>query len=412
MGLGLEYDLYNLDSLDNVLGCDHQISKLREFCKDINKGVNRTPLLLYGPSGVGKSISARLLAKEANWNVVELNASDYRDKETIESRLLSAATSKSLFSKKNLILLDEVDEIAAGFDKGAGAAIANVIERSKNPIIFIANNMWDQSITFLRGKVDAVEFKRLPSDTIKKALGNLCNKHSINTTVSAMEIIANRSNGDARSAINDLSVVMDADDDTTESIGLRDRKIDVFAALDKIFLTNTLSGSMRAVSNTDLTNDMLIKWIDENIPKRYRNPDELFAAFNSLSNASMYATRAMRKQYYTYWRYMNVLMSGGVALAKKQYPNSGVGYSFPKVIKELSSTKLSRGKERAIALKLQRVFHSSVRKIVSNEMVTFARSISKSIKDNQYTKEEITNHLSATYMLDDNEIEYMLAMNC
>jgi replication factor C large subunit len=297
-----EYNLYDVESLDQVFGNEHQIMRLRNFAKETNKGKPQTPLMMYGPTGTGKSISASLLAKENGWNVVELNASDYRDRESIERRLLSAATSKSLFGKRNLILLDEIDEMAGSFDRGGGAAIASLIGKSKNPMIFIANDMWDQSISFLRGKTDAIEFKKLSPDTLRKILANVSDRFSMGISKVVIDMIANRSNGDARSAINDMSVLVGAENDTevTEVIGLRDRKIDVFYLLDRIFTTNTLSAPLRAMAVTDIENDMLIKWLDENIPKRYTYSNDMNAAFNSLALASKFAARAQKKQYYTY----------------------------------------------------------------------------------------------------------------
>ena len=406
------YDLYNVESLDGILGNEHALSKMREFCRETNNGAKRAPLLIFGPAGIGKSASVHLLAKEYGWNVVELNASDYRDRESIENRLISAATSRPLFSSKNLILLDEIDEIAAGFDKGAGSAISTLISKSKNPVIFIANDMWDQSITFLRGKAEAVEFRRLSPDVVHRILLNLCKKFQIKANAASVQMIANRANGDARSAINDMSAIMGTDDEEiTEVVGLRDRKIDVFSVLDKIFLTNTVSASLRAVTNTDLTNDMLIKWIDENIPKRYSSGSELMAAFDSLSSASIFSTRAVRAQYYSYWRYMNVLMSSGVALSKMNYPYSRGGYSFPRVIKELSSSKASRNREREIALKLQRSFHSSIRRIIKNELVMLSATTSRLAKENGSLRGEIEDYLAFTYLLDKEEIDYMLNLN-
>lgn len=406
------YDLYDVASLDEIIGNEYQIRKMRDFASDIRKGVKRHPLMVYGPPGTGKSAAVSLLAKENNWNVVELNAGDYRNKDNIESTLLSAATSRSVFGGRNLILLDEIDEMVARFDKGAGPAIASLIGKAKNPIIFTANNMWDQSITFLRNKTEAVEFKRLAPETIEKILLRLCVRFSIKVSKGVINIIANRANGDARSAINDMSATIGAEsDDVTEAIGLRDRKKDVFTALDRIFLTNTISSSLRAVMSTDVTNDMLIKWIDENIPRKYSSSAELESAFDSLSRASVYATRAVRSQYYKYWRYMNVLMSSGVALSKSRYPSSSYGYAFPKVIKEMSSSKSSRNMGKEIASKLQRVFHSSIKRITRNEMRTLSRDAARLIKEGRCSKSEIAEQFLMMYTLDEKETEYLLTMN-
>ncbi len=405
------YDLYDVESLDDILGNEQAIARMRRFCSDVNKGIRREPLLVFGPAGTGKSMSVHLLAKENTWNVVELNASDYRDKDTIENRLISAATSRPLLGKRNLILLDEIDELASRFDKGAGSAITNLINQTKNPIIFIANDIWDKSVIFLRGRTETIEFKRLAPDTVHKVLSNLCGRFSIRGNATSIQMISNRANGDARSAINDMSAIIDAEDeDTMEVVGLRDRKIDIFNTLDKIFLTNTLSSSLRAIMGTDIENDMLIKWIDENIPRKYSDSVELRAAFDSLAYASMFYTRATRAQYYIYWRYMNVLMSGGVALSKTRYPEFRRGYSFPKVIKELSSSKASRNQRKAIAAKLQRVFHTSIKRIIKDEMPMLSSTASSAISGGR-PKKEVVDHLAATYLLDGKEIEYILALN-
>lgn len=408
-----QYDLYEISSMRDILGQEEAISRLERFANDIDEGRRRTPLLVFGAPGTGKTAAVHVLAKKRKWNVVELNASDYRDRETIERRLVAASTSRTLFHKRNLIVLDEIDELAPRFDKGASSGIAGLIADSKNPVIFIANDMWDQSISFLRNKVEPIEFKRLAPQTVAKVISNLCKRLSINMSDDVIEIIANRSNGDARSAINDVSVMIGSNEDVTEVIGLRDRKIDVFGVLDKIFLTSAgsaMGAHLRSMTNTDLTNEMLINWIDENIPKRYTQREEMKRAFDTLSYASVFLTRAARSQYYTYWRYMNVLMSSGVALAKNSHPDTRNRYSFPKFIKELSASKAERREEREIAEKLQRYFHSSISDIRNSEMRVLAQ-MAKKMKERGTPKSEIQEEFMRSFQLEDKEVEYLISMH-
>lgn len=43
-------------------------------------------ILISGPPGIGKTTSAHLMAKEAGYNPIELNASDARSKKLVEVR--------------------------------------------------------------------------------------------------------------------------------------------------------------------------------------------------------------------------------------------------------------------------------------------------------------------------------------
>jgi replication factor C large subunit len=406
MESGYSDNLYMPASLDKIVGNSGVTTRLRLFATDTDKGVARTPLMLHGPSGVGKSVSAHLLAAERGWNVVELNASDYRDKETVERMLLTAASSRSIFGKRNLILLDEVDELFRD-DKGAASAIGAVISSAKNPIILIANDMWDQRISFLRGKVEAIEFRKLAKDDLVKVLIDFCEAKSYHATKENMEAFAAMANGDARSAINDLYAAIGSKDDVSEVMGIRDRHIDVFSMLDKLFMANTMSASLRAVSNSDLTNDMLIKWIEENIPNRYSQTEDLARAFSMLAESSSYATKAMRAQYYTYWRYMKVLMSAGVSLSKGSYPSTAKRYAFPRIIKELSASKAERRKSDSIAERLQGRLHSSTKRIIRSEMPIILLMIKKAAEAGD-DEDSITEQLAKSYRMDEDEAAYLI----
>ncbi len=394
--------LHSVEGLDGIIGNQAAVSQLRMFASEIVRGARRAPLLLHGPPGVGKSASAHLLAIEMGWNVVELNSSDYRDRESIRRKLLSAATSRSVFGQRNMVLLDEIDELAPRFDHGAGAEIGSLVGSAKNPVILIANDMWDQSISFLRGRVEPVEFKRLAAEDIKSLLLRISGANRMSVKTGHIEAIATRSNGDARSAINDLSVVDGCNGEVTEIIGMRDRKSDIFSILDKIFFANTLSGPIRAAATTDLDNDMLMKWIEENIPNRYASVGDIASAFASLSDASAYLTRAHRAQYYTYWRYMGALMSGGVALSKRSYPSSMKRYAFPRLIRELSATKQSRRYEYDMADRLRSRLHSSARRIAGNELRMLELMIRRSLSQGE-PKAELVGQLCGMYGLEESD---------
>ncbi|KAM9973258.1 hypothetical protein ACTFIR_012634 [Dictyostelium discoideum] len=88
-------------------------------------------ILLTGGPGLGKTTLAHVLAKQANYNPVEINASEDRSGEAFESKLLSAIEMKSLFNdnKPNCLIIDEIDGIS-GRDNGPIELLIKLIDNS------------------------------------------------------------------------------------------------------------------------------------------------------------------------------------------------------------------------------------------------------------------------------------------
>ena len=84
---------YKPKSLNEIIGQDNAISKLR---KAVNE---KKPALIYGVPGIGKSSSVYALAKDVGYEIIEVNASDYRNKEQIDEKVGGSAKQASLFSK-------------------------------------------------------------------------------------------------------------------------------------------------------------------------------------------------------------------------------------------------------------------------------------------------------------------------
>ena len=397
------YDPFDVPSLSHIVGNRRAISAIQAFAGDIDSGRRRTPLMLSGPPGVGKSSAMRLLAAEHGWNLIELTASDYRDRETLSRLLTAPASSRGLFSSVNFILFDEIDDLSARFDKGASTAILKLIKESKNPVAFIANDRWNQKISFLRNITEPVDFTKLSREEVSAVLLSVSKRHGIETSQEIMERIAYISGGDARCAINDLVAMAGATPDDADVLGIRDRNTEIFKLLDSIFFSNTISAPMRSAINSGIENSMLFQWIEENLPKRYRSSSDLAAALNSLSYATVFESRASRLQYYGLWRYMSALATAGVALSKEDYPSNTERYSFPHAIMELSRSKSSRGSSAELAAKMKRSIHSNVRTIISDYIPLISAMVRASIKESG--KEELEDFMLSKFALEPKDVE-------
>ncbi|MGC8538489.1 MAG: replication factor C large subunit [Candidatus Micrarchaeia archaeon] len=394
-------DTYAPTTLNGIVGNYEAIKRLKEFGEKALKNEKQTPLLLYGPAGTGKTSAARALAYMFGFDIFELNASDYRDGETLKRLLMPASSAFGLFSKKQLILLDEIDELSKKFDAGSEKVILEFIKASKHPVIFTANDYWDQKISFLREHVEKVEFKRVAAEEITGLLKKIAKNEGKEIEEDLIENIARRSNGDVRSAINDLDIMIGADPDLIEYIGIRDRKRQIFEVLDKIFMSRSLDASRNAVMFSDTDTDMLAKWIDENIPNRYTSAREVADAYSFLSKGSFFLEKASRTSYYGYLRYASVLMSG-VAVANIGYVSMVKHYAFPQSIRFLSRTKLERNVMNAIATKLVYLLHANKVEVLNMYVPLFQIMIAKGAKEEG--SESVAAFFEKVYQLSKEEV--------
>ena len=130
---------YQPKKIGEIIGQDTAIKNLKNFVVNF-KRQKKNAALLYVPSGVGKTISVHALANELNLEILEVNASDVRNAEQINSLVGSAVGQMSLFSKGKIILVDEIDGLSGMKDRGGLLAITKLIEKSSFPMILTMTN--------------------------------------------------------------------------------------------------------------------------------------------------------------------------------------------------------------------------------------------------------------------------------
>ncbi|MCL5786961.1 MAG: replication factor C large subunit [Candidatus Marsarchaeota archaeon] len=354
-------------TLNTIIGNRNQINRLINYGADIQSGKRVRPILIYGPTGTGKTAAVHAFAYSNGFEIIEFDASDYRDAETLQKRLLPAMTSRNLFGSKIIVIFDEIDEISAKLDKGVEGILSKLFRESKSPILLTANDYWDRRLVFLREHVERIEFKKPGANEVAALLQEIIKKEGISMDSATVDIIASRANGDVRAAMNDLEAMVDASPALLENLGMRDRKVETFAVLDKIFTSRKLA-SRNAALASGVDKDMLLKWIDQNIPVRYLSKKDVANAYSILALASRFNNNASRTNYYGYLRYANDLMSGGVSLQNTGYISTINPYLFPSVIRYLSTTKTERQYIKAIATKLSPIFHVNRNEIVNGYM--------------------------------------------
>jgi replication factor C large subunit len=312
--------------------------------------------LLYGPPGVGKTSLVEAIANEFNFEMVELNASDYRRASDIRRTVGVAAFRKPLWGKGVIILLDEIDGISPREDAGGLQELLRIIPETRNPIVMTANDPWKDQLKPLREVSLLVEFKPLSKRDIIALLERICRLEGLLCDREALSYIAEKSEGDVRAAINDLQAVAEGYGKVTmslvrEIVRGREKKVTLWKTLSDVFYGKYSWAVKRAVSNSEEDYETLIAWINDNIPAKYQHPEDLFRAYDALSRATLFLNRAKFGGDWSLLSYVFDLMGPGVTFARR-HPHGKGRYQYPQRIKLLAQLREVRETRENLAAKL------------------------------------------------------------
>lgn len=363
---------YAPNSLEEFIGNQEIVKKASLWALEWKRKCRGKPLLFFGATGTGKTLLSYLLAREHGWGVFELNASDFRTKEIIEKIVGAAAFNASFSGNLRLVLLDEVDNLHGSYDKGAPQAILQILKESQNPVILTANDIYsDKKLASIRSYCTRLEFKKPNYLSIAKYLKQICEKEQIDYDLEAVNSLARSCHGDIRSAVLDLQNICTGTKKITvqdvEELSYRERTDRIFEILREIFKANTIEESRSARNRCNISDDLLGRWIEENIPRTYTDKEDIANAFERLSRADIFNGRIMYRQHYGFLRYSSELMTSGVALSRSRDYHGFVPFKFPTLLSALSASKGARGTRKAIAEKMKKPLHSSTKEIISED---------------------------------------------
>jgi len=330
---------------------------LQTILKGITQHKKGACVLLHGPIGSGKNSAISAIASEMNMELIELNASDLRTKDEINKIVRGAIFQKSLFLKKKLIVLDEIESISSR-EKSGLMELAALISQSNYPVILIANDLYARNISFLRKKYPAVAFKKLETADLMLILKRICLLEGIQCSENALKKIALLSGGDARAAINDLQASGKCVRDEI-SVSKRDQEVGIFNALRTIFRSNSFA-VLNALDNTDIPMYEAMMWLDENIPVEF-DILEMERAYNCLSKADIFHKRISRHNHWHFAVYSNALLTAGICFSKRKVHDQFVSYR--RLTRLLKIWQSNREIKNEAAGKFGKVMHCSRRKI-------------------------------------------------
>jgi len=345
---------YRAKKYVDFVGQDTAIKEVKDFIRNFPK---KKALILYGPAGTGKTSLALAAAKESQFDVLELNSSDLRNRKSLEETLAPAAMQKSLFGQGKVLLMDEVDGVT-GTDIGGIPELVRAINMSYYPLILTCNDVWQSKLSPVRQKSKLVEMKQLKLGDIIKILLSIADKEELNKSPVFLKKIAIKSQGDLRAAINDLESYsqvneIDADIDIEEK---RDIQENIFNILRRLFKER--GDFLRLFDNSELSLDQILLWIEENIPKEYKN-ESLAKAYYALGQADVFRGRIYKNQSWRFLVYQNAFQSAGISYAKDIPLDGFTKYEKPKRILKIWLNNQKVAKKKSISQKYARFVHCS-----------------------------------------------------
>ncbi len=357
---------YRPQKLKDILGQDSAIQELLKWIKNFKKEKNRA-IILHGQAGNGKTALATALANELNYELIQMNASDFRTEAAINEKIGHAVSQQSLVQKKGkIVLIDEIDGIYGTADRGGISALQKIIRTTNYPVIFTANDIWQDKLRFLRVGCKLIQMRKVDLRTIAKRLKEISDLEGIKIKENILHEIARRAEGDLRAAINDLQTfgIKKVAEGDLKTLAGREKEVPIFETLLAVFKSKDWKIIQKAFFNSDKAPDEILMWIAENIPNEYEKPEEIAAAYDKLSRADVFRGRIIHNQAWGLQAFSNELMTFGVATAKKEKYRKFTRYSPPKILQKMGATKGARTARDEIAYLVGKKLHCSKKRTI------------------------------------------------
>lgn len=200
-------------SLDDVVGQSHVLGD-GELLKRIVKSGEPVSLILWGPPGTGKTTLARIIARETNADFVELSAVTAIKKDV--TNVIEHARQNWNLQQRTILFVDEIHR----FNKAQQDAFLPHVESGLITLIgATTENPSFEVIAPLLSRTRVVVLESLTTEDItiilKRALKQL--KKTKQVSPSAVKLLAQYSEGDARIALGNLELVLSYDEKVTSA---------------------------------------------------------------------------------------------------------------------------------------------------------------------------------------------------
>ena len=376
-------DKYTPSTIAEIIGHKEPIQQLTQFLQAGRGGV-----LIVGPPGIGKTTTVHVVARELGYKVAEHNASDTRSVSLLRGMI--ALGMKRL--QKEVVIMDEVDGLSGGGERGGIGELADLIRKSNVPIICIANQL-PPKLKPLQNACQVIKFHRPVKSTIATALLGIAKKEGLTITKAELEGMCETSGNDIRSIVNRLQF------DGKVKHGEKDAmlRLDLFSATQRLIGNKRLSIT-EAEDLVYVDYGMVPLMVQEGYLGASRGSlEDAAAAAEEISFGDLINQRLWRTQD---WSLLPHVVHSTVAAARTVQ-----GPAPFQIFPQLLGKNSKRAKHRRLLEEVGRVRHQSVRSIRLYELEPIEKIILQPLQKDKPDIKAAIQRMDAIHLTRDHLVE-------